>query len=71
MGDTGIMGFQHPDLSALPRHPIIIGEAREEAGSGDLVAHIYPGNGRVTREIRMANADDVDRAVASARAAFP
>ena len=65
------MGFQHPDLAALPRHPIIIGDAREEAGSGELVPHIYPGNGRVTREIRMANADDVDRAVVSARAAFP
>ena len=65
------MTFQQPNIDLLPRHPIIIGDAREEAGSGDLMAHIYPGTGTVTREIRMANADDVDRAVASARAAFP
>ena len=65
------MGFQEPNIDLLPRFPIIIGEAREEAGSGDMLAHIYPGTGNVTREIRMANADDVDRAVASARAAAP
>ena len=61
------MTFQQPNLDLLPRHPIIIGDAREEGGSGELMAHIYPGTGTVTREIRMANADDVDRAVASAR----
>ena len=65
------MTFQQPNLDLLPRHPIIIGDAREEAGSGDMLAHIYPGTGKVTREIRMANADDVDRAVASARKAAP
>ena len=65
------MGFQDPDLNALPRHPIIIGDVREEAGSGLVMPHIYPGTGKVTREIRMANAADVDRAVASARAAAP
>jgi acyl-CoA reductase-like NAD-dependent aldehyde dehydrogenase len=65
------MGFQQPDLVGLPRHPIIIGGERSERGSGLVMPHIYPGNGMVTREIKMANADDVDRAVASARAAFP
>ena len=65
------MAFRQPAVDLLPRHPIIIGDAREEAGSGDLIPHIYPGTGQVTREIRMANAADVDRAVASARAAFP
>lgn len=65
------MTFQSPNLAALPRHPIIIGGECEEQGSGLVIPHIYPGNGTVTREIRMANADDVDRAVQSARAAFP
>ncbi len=65
------MAFRSPDADALPRFPIIIGDAREEKGSGIVMPHIYPGNGSVTREITMANADDVDRAVASARAAFP
>lgn len=65
------MGFQNPDLAALPKYPIIIGDSLAEAGSGQTMAHIYPATGRVTREIRLGNADDVDRAVAAARAAFP
>ncbi len=65
------MAFRQPALDALPRHPLIIGESREERGTGETLAHIYPGTGTVTREIAMASADDVDRAVAAARAAFP
>ncbi len=65
------MTFPSPDASALPRHPMIIGDAREERGSGEAHAHIYPANGQVTREIRLANADDVDRAVHAARVAAP
>ena len=65
------MTFQQPNINLLPRHPIIIGDAREEQGNGDTLAHIYPGTGKVTREIRMANANDVDRAVQSARKAAP
>jgi len=65
------MGFQNPDMSALPQHPLIIGEARETAGSGERWAHIYPGNGQVTREIRLAGPEDVDRAVEAARQAAP
>ncbi len=65
------MAFKDPAVDSLPRYPLIIGEVREEKGSGSLVPHIYPGTGKVTREIAMANADDVDRAVAAARAALP
>ncbi|MDE2597889.1 MAG: aldehyde dehydrogenase [Sphingomonadales bacterium] len=65
------MAFQHPVAESLPRYPLIIGDAREEAGSGELLAHVYPGTGRVTRELRMASPADVDRAVAAARAALP
>mgnify|MGYP001765645643 CR=1 FL=1 len=65
------MTFQTPRLETLPRHPLIIGGKREEAGSGDTLAHIYPGTGTVTREIRMAGPADVDRAVEAAKAAFP
>ena len=65
------MAFRQPTAGDLPRFPLIIGDSREEAGSGDTLAHVYPGTGTVTREIRMANADDVDRAVAAARAAAP
>jgi acyl-CoA reductase-like NAD-dependent aldehyde dehydrogenase len=62
---------QHPDATMLPRFPLIIGASLEEAGSGAVHAHFYPATGQVTREIRLANADDVDRAVKAARAAAP
>lgn len=65
------MTFQTPDIGALPHHPLIIGDSREEQGNGETIAHVYPGNGAVTREIRMANPADVDRAVAAARKALP
>jgi acyl-CoA reductase-like NAD-dependent aldehyde dehydrogenase len=65
------MAFRQPAFDALPRYPLIIGDERAEGGSGQTIAHIYPGTGAVTREIAMAGADDVDRAVAAARAAFP
>lgn len=65
------MAFRDPAADELPRYPIIIGDSREEKGSGNLMPHVYPGTGKVTREIAMANADDVDRAVAAARAAAP
>jgi acyl-CoA reductase-like NAD-dependent aldehyde dehydrogenase len=66
-----LMTFTLPAANKLPNHPLIIGDERLIGGSGVKVAHIYPGTGTVTREIAMANADDVDRAVAAARAAFP
>ncbi len=65
------MAFQHPDPASLPGFAQIIGDAREAGGSGTKVAHVYPATGQVTREIAMAAADDVDRAVAAARRAFP
>jgi acyl-CoA reductase-like NAD-dependent aldehyde dehydrogenase len=55
----------------LPRFVNIIGDSREEAGSGAKIAHVYPGTGTVTRELAMASASDVDRAVSAARTAFP
>ena len=65
------MAFTLPDPATLPRFVNIIGDQREEAGSGHPIAHVYPGTGTVTRELAMASAADVDRAVAAARAAFP
>lgn len=65
------MAFRHPEAEALPRFPIIIGDSREERGTGATVPHIYPATGRVTREITMASPADVDRAVRAARAALP
>ena len=65
------MTFQSPQADLLPRSTLIIGDKVEEQGGGEKIAHIYPGTGSVTREIRMASPGDVDRAVAAARAALP
>lgn len=64
------MGFRMPAVS-LPEFAHVIGESAETAGTGETFAHVYPASGEVTREIRLASADDVDRAVAAARAAHP
>jgi acyl-CoA reductase-like NAD-dependent aldehyde dehydrogenase len=65
------MTFQQPVVDTLPRYPVIIGEGLEEQGTGETLAHFYPGNATVTREFRMASPADVDRAIAAAQAAFP
>lgn len=65
------MPFSRPETEKLPRHALVIGDERLERGSGATVAHVYPGTGTITREIVMADANDVDRAVSAARAAFP
>jgi acyl-CoA reductase-like NAD-dependent aldehyde dehydrogenase len=65
------MAFTEPALDLLPRHPILIGDRRAEAGGGAIHAHIYPGTGRVTRSLQLGDADDVDAAVKAARAALP
>lgn len=65
------MGFQHPDISRFPEHPVIIGERRATEGRGEKWAHVYPATGQVTREIKLASAADVDEAVAAAKAAQP
>jgi acyl-CoA reductase-like NAD-dependent aldehyde dehydrogenase len=62
--------FQTPNTEILPRYPVIVGDKKLERGSGQPWAHIYPGRGMVTREVRLASPQDVDLAVAAARAAF-
>ncbi|WP_165186628.1 aldehyde dehydrogenase family protein [Caulobacter soli] len=64
------MTYQAPDLTILPRHPVIAGGKAGEGG-GETVPHIYPATGQVTREVRLASVADVDTAVAAARKAFP
>lgn len=65
------MSIETPHTSMIPRYPVIVGESRRERGSGQVMAHVYPANGQVTREIPMAGGADVDDAVRAARGAFP
>jgi aldehyde dehydrogenase (NAD+) len=64
------MSFRSPG-AAIPRHAVIIGDRRLEHGGGTLQRHIYPANGRITCEIKLASTQEVDDAVRAARAAFP
>ncbi|MFT4055961.1 MAG: aldehyde dehydrogenase family protein [Novosphingobium sp.] len=64
------MGFRMPAVS-LPEFAHVIGESAETAGTGETFAHVYPASGEVTREIRLAGTDDVDRAVSAALGAHP
>jgi len=64
------MSFRSPG-TAIPRHPVIIGDQRLDHGGGNLLSHVYPANGRVTCEIQLASAQEVDDAVRAARAASP
>jgi acyl-CoA reductase-like NAD-dependent aldehyde dehydrogenase len=64
------MSYQVPDRALLPRHPVIAGGKRLEGG-GALLAHVYPATGKVTSEVRLASASDVDAAVAAARKGAP
>lgn len=65
------MTFNSPNVGILPRYPVISGDTMLERGSGMTHPHIYPANGRVTREITLGSAEDVNSAVQSARVAFP
>jgi aldehyde dehydrogenase (NAD+) len=65
------MAFSSPNVGLLPRYPVIAGDALLERGSGVSHSHIYPANGRVTREMTLGSAADVEHAVRSARVAFP
>lgn len=65
------MAFRDPVIDALPRHPIIIGGQRAVPNGPARHAHVYPGTGKVTQELALADSDDVDRAAAAARKAFP
>jgi hypothetical protein len=65
------MAFQHPDVSILPKHSLIIGDRRIEKGGGIGHEHRYPANGRVTRELTLGSASDVDEAVRAAQRALP
>jgi aldehyde dehydrogenase (NAD+) len=65
------MTFQVPSKDMLPKYPVIIGDQRLARGAGSAWSHVYPATGAVTAELGLAGAQDVDAAVAAARAAFP
>jgi len=65
------MPFRSPNTAILPRYPLTVGGKFMERGSGQVLPHVYPATGQVTREIGLAGPADVDMAVQAARSAFP
>lgn len=55
---------------ALPTEFHVIGDGPVAGGTGGMLAHVNPATGAST-ELALAGADEVDAAVAAARAAFP
>jgi acyl-CoA reductase-like NAD-dependent aldehyde dehydrogenase len=56
-------------MSAIPRHPLIVGDQRPE-GQGWMPV-VSPHDGRTIAEVAAATPEHVDAAVAAARAALP
>ena len=65
------MSFLTPTGVSIPRHSVIVGSGMTDRGSGATWAHVYPANGQITSELRLAGRSDVDAAVLAARAAAP
>jgi len=55
----------------LTGHGVYIDGQRLSRSSGGVHAHVNPATGKVQAEVALAGAQEIDQAVASARAAFP
>ena len=55
---------------SVPAVHLHIGAERRAVGGGGVHAHVYPVTGEVQSDIPLADADDVDAAVAAAKTAF-
>ncbi len=64
------MPAETPDLDFKPKG-LFIGGEWIKAGSGQTITTINPSNGDVLGEVPLANEVDVDKAVTSAKEAFP
>ena len=53
------------------RHQLFIGGRFVDAASGETLATLNPHDNSVIAEVALAGREDVDRAVAAAKAAFP
>jgi len=74
---TTISADSLPDALGAPArgfiaqsHRLLIGAERPEAADGRTFATLDPATGREIAQVALAGAEDVDRAVAAARAAF-
>lgn len=64
------MPLTAPPLDILPKPALLIGDDEVATSTGGTHAHVYPGTGKVTAEVPLGGAAEIDRAVATARQAF-
>jgi aldehyde dehydrogenase (NAD+) len=65
------MAVADPELALIPKFSMLIGGDLKRSGSGVGCDHIYAATGRTTVSLSLAGSEDVDAAVAAARAVFP
>lgn len=65
------MAIIERDIGLLPKGEILIGGRRSAIGSLGEMTHVDPATGRDTGRFPLAGQQEVDEAVAAARAAFP
>ena len=74
MSDTTLPGVRYEGhytaASTLPTQRLFVGGQPVDASTGETFDNLNPATGRVICDVQQAGADDVDRAVASAREAF-
>jgi aldehyde dehydrogenase (NAD+) len=65
------MTIADPELTLIPKFSTLIGGDLRQTASGGAYDHVYAATGRPTVTRALSGAEDVDAAVAAARAAFP
>lgn len=60
-----------PPIGLLPRKGLLIDGVWTTESSGGTRTHVYPGTGTATLDVPMAGPQEMERAVAAARAALP
>ena len=64
-----VAGHERAARESLPQAALLIGDERRTRGGDGSVAHVNPSTGKPQADIPMGGADDIDAAVAAARAA--
>lgn len=64
------MPVAQADIAALPKPGFLIGGEKITGGEGGVHEHRYAATGELTYKVPMGSAQDMDRAVKAARAAF-
>jgi aldehyde dehydrogenase (NAD+) len=59
------------DIDVLPQPGLLIGGHTHTEPTAEMFPHMYAATGKLTYEVPLAGADEIDAAIAAARGAFP